>query len=262
MTLKRLCHILIAATFCAAWSHAEDKPLTHTQDTTFSIVRTDEKIIPIERFHAPYTIQVAIMKAEPSTPLHFDEAGNVLLVKGVDGWNRYYVGQYGDRQAAQQMLSLLKPIYPDAFVATTQQVAFRPEEYIRTYVREAEIRSVAAVGDGHRCQRKADSTWTFGGLSSDSLIECPYQSLKAVEPDPRQSYSVQLIVTRYPLHENEIVEFRNVQEYYMPADRYFRYATSPMPYREAEKILQKALRAGFFDAVIVDSRIYAPFLVL
>ncbi|MBQ4358158.1 MAG: SPOR domain-containing protein [Paludibacteraceae bacterium] len=254
--------LLLLLLMISSCLYGQDVPLSHTQDTTYRIVRTDKKIIPIERFHAPYTIQVSIMKSEPSTPFVFDKADHVLLVKGADGWNRYYVGQYRDRSEAQQMLTLLKPIYPDAFLCMTDGIRIDSGRYVRTYVRKAEIRSAASTEEGQRTQRKAEAGWNFGPLPSDSMIECPYQTQGAVAADPRQSYAVQLLVTRYPLHANDIIEFRNVQEYFMPADHLFRYTTQAMPYAEAEKALQKALRAGFFDAVLIDSRIYAPFLVL
>lgn len=247
---------------------------TVTATSQTSIDRTYKKIEPIAKFNEPWTIQLLTMKRQPKEATFFEELDDAYEIISTDGWIRYYVGQYKTEEEANEMLKLIQrknEKYKDAFVVRTQSVNIDKNAFGDVFcdakVNKSELKADSLIEMRHKrdsiSAEKAKKAFHFAAetQNNDPIIEAPYQGASSFAEE-KKIYAVQILAARYPIYKKEIVEFDDIEEFYMPDDQIFRYTTKSTTDKEKAKAdVQKALDAGYTEATIIDYSVYKKFRV-
>ncbi len=200
----------------------------------FVMQRTTTKVIPAQRFHKSYTIQI-LARQGVLPPDYFDGLSTILQGQCEDGWTRYFIGEYETSDEATKMLTLVKGIhskYADAFVQDTRNINLRKTTPPIIIAPAILFRPLATGND------------TTGR-----------------QTEKHEQYAVQITATCYPIFLSEIVEFKKTEEFYIPQDHSYRYTTGRMDLAEAKIELKRALESGYLDAAIVNPDAYTPYKV-
>lgn len=241
-------------------------------DEVISVNRTYKKIVPLDKFNKEWTIQILSMKRTPQDASFFDGLDVAYEITGKDGWKRYFIGQYDTEKEASEILGLIRKKnekYKDAFVVRTSSVSFN-NEYKKSHGAEVDLMQLRAdsIAEVRRVRdsisaEKAMRAFHFAPetVDNDKIIESPYKDAEAENVDEKKAYAVQIIASRYPIYKKEIIEFDNIEEFYMPDDGIYRYTTEMCKGDKAKKYLDRAIESGYTEAVIINYNVYKPYLV-
>lgn len=205
-----------------------------TADEPFVMQRTTTKVIPTQRFHKAYTIQI-IARQGVLSPDYFEGLSTILQGQCEDGWTRYFIGEYETSDEATKMLTLVKGIHPkyaDAFVLNTKSIHLKKTTPPTVLAPAIMFHPLATEND------------TIGQ-----------------QTETNDQYAVQITATCYPIFLSEIVEFTKPQEFYIPQDHSYRYTTGRMDMGNAKTELKRALESGYLDAAIINPDAYTPYKV-
>lgn len=221
--------------------------------------RTTKKIIPTDQLTAPYySIQILALRFLPQDPEFFENISETREITCTDGLKRYIVGQYETESEAVAALPSIQKLgakYAEAFVVNTQLMPIKKGLFNTAYKKE-EPKPVQTekTKETKKIKEKPIS-------ENEKKIEKPYNNSKVTKVDPNGTYVVQLTASRYPFYVSEIKEFKGVLEFYMPSDEIYRYTSAKLKGSEAEAELQRAIKSGYKDAVIIDYQVYKAFQI-
>ena len=95
------------------------------------VLRTEKKIVRVEKLAAPYySIQIIALQEPPREPGFFTKVNVAYEYPCTDGYVRYCVGKFNTREAAEAQLPSIKALgYNQAFVVNTKRYKFNVSEW-------------------------------------------------------------------------------------------------------------------------------------
>ncbi len=137
-----------------------------TSTPSASSERTDKRIMPVDGLSEGYSIQVLALKSPPKDASFFEKLQTAKEVACLDGYTRYFVGDYQTKEDAYAELAKVRSIgakYKDAFVVENSKIKIQKTAFASNYNSDEKAEKPILT------QKRPTETVTISGQVNDNL---------------------------------------------------------------------------------------------